>query len=218
MIPPSKLNERGPAKSIRVKINQVIEYAKSLRAAKSPKELVKHTSTGTIHLPIGKAVDPVDSVEVQRFSINSVAEKWLSCHKVDKTGAIVSTGTLHKVMRPLKLRGDGGLPPGYQTGTLVEGDASPGQYRTYEYILPADPLGPTYKVEQRIDPLYAPGDFLYGVNNVTGGTENDDDGTQLEWLDLNVDGRHWIREMKDIEICVDDAIVPAVGMVFKETS
>jgi len=48
MIPPSKLNERGPAKEIRKKINEVNTYSKSLKISNGQGYTVKHTAIGQI--------------------------------------------------------------------------------------------------------------------------------------------------------------------------
>jgi len=197
------MDERGAARDIRRKINEVIAYMKSLRTAKVDGQANKHTALGTIKIvPTSSKAEAASTT--QRFVIKSIADNWLVCRKVDKDEAETSTTDI-KVMRPIKLRDDQALPADYKDGSLVEASQSRSFDRTIN--------GTDYTVSQEIYPPYAKDDFIYGANNISGGTEDDGSGTELEWVDLNVDGRHWQYSMREIEVCVNDAIKKAIAQI-----
>ena len=48
--------------------------------------------------------------------------------------------------------------------------------------------------EQEIVEAYTSGDIIYAIKNIKGGTDvKDSSNDDVEWLDLNVDGRAWAR-------------------------
>ena len=49
---------------------------------------------------------------------------------------------------------------------------------------------------EEINPEYLPGDIVYGVKNVSGGTDVvNANGDDVVWLDLNVDARRWFGKV-----------------------
>lgn len=192
-----KLDENRVARDIRRKINQIIDELAALRIANAPGLKVKRTSAGTIlqvapPQPVSGGTGP----EVQRFKVMDFALNWLLCRKVDSTGA-ETTGDI-KVMTPIQLRRDSNLLDGGVPGSLV---FSGFQQRTYNVRIES-PTVVNFSVTERIRAPYLIGDFIYAINNISGGTVDDGSGAQVEWLDLNVDGRHWEMDLRQIDVCV----------------
>lgn len=191
---PSKINEHGAASVIRKKINEIIDHLKSLRIAESPSILARRTNLGTVlEVKTSSITATPDNVIVQRFKIKGIATSWIVCNKAKVDGTAESS-TEYKVLRPYKLKNDAALPSDYKTGTLANPSA---QARIFDRTVNTR----DYTVSQEIYPLYEVNDFIFGINNITGGTVDDGTGSQVGWIDLNVDARHWSYTMREIEVC-----------------
>jgi len=134
---------------------------------------------------------------VQRFKVASIADNWIVCRKVDSTGTESST-TDYKVMRPIMLRSDKALPTGANVGSLAN---TTNQDRTFTITTTGTPIK-TVTVAQSVSPKYVAGDFIYGANEIEGGTVDDGSGSQVEWIDLNIDARRWEMDLKLVAVCI----------------
>lgn len=197
-----RLNEVGPARKLRAEINRLWEETKALRISSGVGYNVKRTRLGTV-LDIESAAVST-SVYVQRFKVTAIEEKYLTCRKVDKDDAETST-TDYKVMRPYCTWHDNedSMITGADTGSLE--DMTDSQSRTYDADVDVSGTAKTFSVTQDIFPKYEAGSFIYGTNNVKGGTEEIDD-LELKWIDLNVDARHWRLTEQATEVCVDNVV------------
>lgn len=196
-------NLKGKSR-VEVWLMQLLRYVDSIKSVDSADIVPSRSSRGTTH-QFKRSPGGGDGGNIQRFKITSVSDDWVVCRKVDKDEAEVST-TDYKVMRPIKLRGDQALPSSYKEGTLAQ---SGSQNRTFDQSI----SGTDYTVTQEIYPPYAADDLIYGANKIIGGTEDDGAGIEMEWIDLNVDGRHWQYSMREIEVCVNNAIKKAIAQI-----
>jgi len=195
------LKESGPAKQIRKRINELEEKLRSLEIKNGFGYTAKRLATGTtlqIKIPRSEPGVPND---VQRFKITAIAETYLTCRKVDATGA-ETDGIDHNVMRPYETKTTEALPTEYVSGTVTTTDT---QNRTFVISITAGGSTKTLSVSQRIFPPYTAGDFIFGIKPVTGGTV-EVNGEQLDWLDLNIDARHWDWKEVTVEVCVNNTI------------
>jgi len=201
------MDERGAARDIRRKINEVIAYMKSLRTAKVDGQANKHTALGTIKIvpTSGKTVETASTI--QRFQIVNFQNSYLNCVKTNTDGTPIS-GTLFTVMVPYLLRSSTGLPSNYVDGTVDWDPVT--QKRTLQITISAK----KYEVEQALQPIYDVDDYIFASNNFSGGTEATDPSTgEHSWIDLNVDGRAWHYTHRKIEICVNDERQNVAGII-----
>jgi hypothetical protein len=213
MITPSKLNERGPARSIRKKINELIDFAKSLRVADSPTVKSKWLATGQVLSALRGASAIEDAgAKIQRFKVQSVEDEWLICRKVALPGVELST-TDYKVMKPIATWGVGGLPSGFNPGSV--GLETP-QVRSYT-VTTGSP-SKTFTINEQIFPPYDTGTIVFAIKPIIGGTLIDAEGTDIEWLDLNVDARKWEMVLQQVEVCVNGVTHYALAKVSEPTT
>lgn len=143
---------------------------------------------------------------IQRFKVMTIEASWIVCRKVDEDG--VETGTDEfKVLRPKMLRTDHALLVGFTSTPAL----TSAQSRSYDITRGTTP--PNFTITEIIHPPYTAGDFIYGANDIRGGTIDDGTGEQVKWIDLNIDARRWQLELQRVGTCVNDVAKLALAQI-----
>lgn len=210
MLSISKLKEAGIARDIRKKINECIDAIAALRIADGPGYRVKRTARGTV-LGIDRKTDTesILGTTVQRFKITEIEENYLLCRKVNTAGDETSSSDV-RVLRPNYLTSGEGLLSGAIQPVSLVGT----QQRTYT-LRRTNPTPPPatldYSVTEVLWPPYLADDIIFGISPVIGGTLIQPEGEEINWLDLNVDGRHWQLELIQVGVCINTVERKALG-------
>jgi len=202
MQPPTPIRVFGPAREIRTKLNELLQYAKTMVVRPSMTVEPRHTRGGQL-LKTKKGGLAGDSGNpIKTFSIFEITDRSLKCYGFTGGGAIDSSGKVYYVRRPDDLRIT--VP-----GNVADDDDGTHQKRKKIFAL-EDDEGETNNVTgfEVITPLYAVGSRIFGfkLDGAGFGKDNrtDVDGTKQSHQDINTDGRHWILEEKLAKVCVDD--------------
>jgi hypothetical protein len=130
---------------------------------------------------------------VKRFRVVSVDLDHIVCYEIGDDG-IDGTDEI-KVAKPYKLRVTpfDGMTIAGRTFSYPPGPGA-AQIRKVSIVVNGEPASENQTIIQIYQPADGeyPGDEIYAVQTPDGGTGVVlDDGEVLEWLDLNIDGRHW---------------------------
>ena len=213
-----KLDERGLTRETKRTVNLLIDEVKALRISRGLGYTIKHTAGGQI-----LAIDPATlagagKLEVRRFQIVSVKEKYWVCGKLTDDGAGLSGS--FGVTRPRETypQDVDSYPIGLGiTAVLVD---STQLRRTLTF----SSGGKTFEIIQDIFPTASAsstpgfGSQIYALRNPLGGTEDDENGDKIEWIDLNRGARHWANGLQLTDMCVDVDGTPTTKSAFVNRS
>ena len=138
-------------------------------------------------------------VEVDRFRVYVIARSVLLCRQVSET-----TGDYVPIAKPLELdperaTGDAGVVTAYTyppaTGTASE-IAATQRWKTSQ--LSRETVYPAYQVGSSGSVIFA----MKGMNSGTGVSYN---GSTVEWMDMNTDGRIFLTDLNIYSVCVQGA-------------
>lgn len=217
MIPYDKHREAGFLKSLRQSINQLKAGQRSLRIANGANYHVKRTAIGTV-LDLRSTTRATDKAfVVKRTQVIEVKSTYLVCQDLlpDNQGF---TGGRFSVLRPFEtlISGDTWFPSGTTNNQTTSTDST-GADRTRQ--LTWDKTPNSFSADQKIYPEYVGqelpglGSLLYVTKNIGNlggrtigeGHPVDADGNHIDWIDLNVDARHWAWDIwREAEVCVNN--------------
>lgn len=143
---------------------------------------------------IQEILEQAEASELQRFLVTEDAADYMECVKVDDDGVPYGSGVL--VARPLHLRRTGfhGTTVNYRGGTFRLEYADTTTRRCYD----AD----NRYFDESIWPPYVQGDSeIYGMRPKGKPPVFRLDGTQLEWLDINVSSRIFEPNVTKVQVC-----------------
>lgn len=149
--------------------NRVIEAVNRLSRGVAPPQQV--FSGDKRPVPIG----------VRQFKLVSVQTDYLVCNEWD--GTTQGDGE-YKIALPWMLR-----------QTPFDGQTRNGITYTYASASERTADDGSNTETQVIVPSYVAGDVIYGMKEIRGGTDTEDEaGDTVGWLDLNIDARAWARQ------------------------
>lgn len=208
MVKPQLLPERGPLKRYAEAINKLGEALQSLRISRGIGYNVQHTSYGQVlKIDVKKAVEQVEqSDKMQYFQVVEIFPDYLLCVKLGSTD-----DPKFSVAKPLELR------VSTQTNvTLNWADAD-------EYIVSfrnvvekkwnwrrLTSVTTSKYFDEYLNPPYNPaifgatrniGSVILAFKTDTGVVDND--GNQCEWVDINIDSRHYKQTPYLTAVCVN---------------
>jgi len=124
-------------------------------------------ATGTLNRP-------------QQFRVQSVGNDHITCHTWDGT----TEGTVDvKVAKPYLLR-----------RTPFDGETRDGITYTYSSAVEREADDGADTEDQVIVDSYIEDDIIYAIRRISGGTDVTVSTVDLQWLDLNIDGRYWAKK------------------------
>ena len=136
----------------------------------------QNTTGEELHLALIRF--PVAGNVIQQFSVVSVHDDYLICQAWD--GEFLS-GINVQIAKPFLLK-----------NSFFDGFSYDGVSYTYIDVNTREATDGTTTETQIVTPAYSIEATIYAVRDVLGGV--DLNGSGIEWLDLNVDGRAWAKE------------------------
>jgi len=134
------------------------------------------TAGEALHLALVRF--PVAGNIIQQFAVRSVQDDYLICQAWD--GGFLS-GIDVQVAKPFLLK-----------NSFFDGQTVDGVSYTYLDVNTREATDGTTTETQLVTPSYFLDATIYAVKDVIGGV--DLNGSGIEWLDLNVDGRAWAKQ------------------------
>lgn len=216
-----RLDERGPARDVRRAINRLADIVMRQRVSQGVGYATKETSTGTILRLSGGDGGGASDCEVRRLFVNGVRDTYLECLAISSDSQGTS-GSIIPVLRPLALWPTNGdtAPAGTTQESL---DAATGQSRTLTVEKDINSATKSFSITQNIVPAYSSGipvansKTIYAARCRGLATGVDDvNGDPIQWIDLNIDARHWELDLVETLTCVNDELkyilVPRSGV------
>lgn len=193
-----RLNERGPARKLRNEINKLWDAIDSQRIASTPSVRAKRTRNGVALEVVARTKAMSGLHDIQVVKIDSVQDDTLTCYGLypDYT----PNTKQYKVAKPANLRYPDAYGDGVVSGLTWADDPEGNQKVTYTF-------NTNYSITERIKPYYESGNVLY-IIKLMGESVQDETGTDVDWLDLNVDGRNWFIEPVATTICDNTSGTP----------
>ena len=192
MLKTSRLNEVGPARKLRSAINKLLKDVESLRVRSGVGYRVKATENGQVLEIKTPMLSDTDKHDIKVVRIDSVQEDTITCHglKPDYTPSSI----MYKVAKPRYLR-----YPEQWGGSLVANgtfsdEPAGNQKVTYSFG------DISYTITERIRPYYNVEDYLYIIKLVAEAVL-DENNEEVEWMDLNIDGRQWVPDLRTYTVC-----------------
>lgn len=198
----TKLKETGPAKELRKRINWLEDQLHSLKIMNGVGYTARRLATGTtLQIKIPKVEGVPSDLKIQKFKITAIGQVTLTCRKLldDDTEA---SEIDHTVFRPIKTRPDEAFPESYIAASEFDIEE---QSRTFSITLTSGAITKNLFVTQEIYPLYKVNDIIFAASSIDGNVY-DEESYESDWIDLNVDARHWKYTEKLIEGCVNNQI------------
>jgi len=217
MIASDKLAERGIAKEIRRAINRLNDRVRASEIREGLGYKYRRSSTRTV-LEIPRARDGKSGeLDVIRVQVSEVYPTYLRCQRISDDGTSLY-GNPVWVWRPYGiLKSDtASIPPvnapddSEVTVTISDTTDSANSYRILNWTHDSE----VFAMTQYVTPRYVAsgtagsGSLLFVIRNVDGLSTPwiaplGYAAQRLEWLDLNVDARHWsASRLRYVEVCV----------------
>lgn len=147
-------------------------------------DIVKRVNsvTGGVNGPRQKTLDLPQHAIFQRFRISSIEADYLVCNPINTEDDSVTDAIVYVAKPPLlqNIESWNGITYTYadaQTRTATEGSDTE---------------------DQVVVPAYVEGDDIIAISNIICGTgvtrEDGGDELQIEWMDINFDGRAWAKD------------------------
>lgn len=184
--------------------NRTVAHLRANRQSFAPGVLVSRTTVGTFQRAkrvFGSAA-PASPSDIKVFRIRQVKPDYLVCNGYsvtfdasgNATASIESTDTL--IAKSYKLRTTpfngqsvGGVQYTYDLSLFPKGDT---RTATFQQVSETQLVTPDYVIG--FGGSYS-GDLILAIKNPQGGTGvKDSTNTEIEWLDLNCDGRVWAEK------------------------
>lgn len=218
-----RLDIKGPAREIRKAINSLADMLQAQRIRQGRGYKIKETSTGIIlNIDGGDPVESGSDVEIKRFQItgfppnpsatlSEITSHYLICKEVDVTGSGFVSEKEYNVLIPYSLQTKSDEQA--ISGTTEESLEASVLINSRELVSQRDVSGTTknFTYSQDLVPNYVQGTgfgienatWLYALNigQVLGQTYG---GSDIEWIDLNVDARRWRMADRIVEVCVNN--------------
>lgn len=207
MVKPSHIKATGITARLARGVNTAIDYAASMRIARGRGYRVRYTSTGQVLDLDREKQEAVDGIKVQRFYIDEEYDDHIDCRKANTDGTPYGSSVL--IAKPLALRVStydgatlatlgGTFTISYQNVNSRRFTDSGGRYWEEE-LWPAYQIGASdvYACE----PTGGPGLTLWG-------------NTELTWLDMNLNARHFRPKMTQLATCVVENGINVVKYVY----
>lgn len=215
MISGQKLAVRGMGRDLRKAINQLQEQVKSMRIASGRGYMVGHTALGQkLTLKNYSDLREINDLQIVRCQVLEVYGFWIRCRRLNSDLSDFTGGYIF-AQRPETLApNDTSSVPWMIEDSTLHGRPS---YESYSgertaRVLTFQHSGETFRVYQWITPEYVVSDtpglgsIIYCAKGVRGllqlTTNYDGQEYNVDWLDLNVDGRRWTTGMQYVEVCV----------------
>lgn len=177
---------------------QLMKCIRERSLAVGPGLRISYKTDGTLIEIVGKettaAVESVATGAIQRFIIDEIYDKYLVCRKATEAGVAIGTQT-YRIAKPLELRVSAISTQFINQTTRKRFVGASGAYVNEE-------MQPPYEVGSA--ELYA--SLVEGDSSVVDPEAPSTNPTQkLEWLDVNVEGRHWRASYYLVSVCVNES-------------
>lgn len=188
--------ERGPLVRVAKEINRVLDYVDSMKIARGKAYRVRHTAHGQLIDFTDSGADELDPGTLQRFYLSETANDYLQCYKADEDGQPILGSGVFNVAKPMSLRISkyNGVTRTAFGGSWIF-SYSDGNNRR----LTVD--GGSRYFDEVLWPPYEEGEHEIYAMKAIGKCEVEVDGSNLEWVDVNVHGRAFRPKMTLVSTC-----------------
>jgi hypothetical protein len=207
MVKPPNIPETGPLKRYAEAINRVSDFAASMQILRGKSYRVRKTTSGQLlDFEKAKETQTVEGLVIQRFYIDEEYDDHLDCRRADTDGN--PYGDTVQIAKPLALRVstyDG------ETDTTLGGTFTI-SYQSVNARRFTDSAGRYW--EEVLWPAYEIGASDIYACEPEGGAGLNVFGTDLTWLDMNLNARHFRPKMTQLATCVVENGVNVVKYIY----
>lgn len=210
MIGHFKMKETGPFRRFARAINEQARVVKAATVRSSHNVRVSRTSNGTYLVPMVKAAAAEEGTSIVKAVVLEVGEEWLKVRKFTDTTAMFPL----YVAKPQNLRKAITTGRTWQGWSITVSATDSQQRRLSKSVLRNSGASATVGIDEFVDPPYTPettvGDppslsevWIAETETPTGVT--DPDGDPINWIDINIDARAWVRQLSHYRFCLSGA-------------
>lgn len=193
--PPRKQTEAGLYAPVWREFNKLVDYVREISITGGRNVRVNRSMNGTTVVGVPEARQEEAGSQIQRMTIISVSDDYITCQKQDETGTAYGDNILVAKPRHLRVTTWNGITFG---SWRYNGDSTS---RVLTYV--GTPITGGFQtgdtISETLDPSWSGSEiFATEAEGETGVTVN---GTRLTYIDLNVDARRYITARALIEVC-----------------